>query len=106
MTAIAAATLTMLVLRYLGRLHGCFTEDHLHDCSKLLFGFTVFWAYITFSQYFLIWYANIPEETAFFIIRKEGGWNALSWIIPIAHFIIPFLVLSPGRCVATGWSWA
>ncbi len=94
-SAIALGTVTLIVLRSLGRLHVCFTEEHLHDLSKLVFAFLVFWAYISFSQYFLIWYANIPEETAYFVIRKEGGWAALSWILPVAHFLVPFIVLLP-----------
>jgi hypothetical protein len=92
---IALGTLTLIILRSLGRLHVCFSDEHLHDLSKLVFAFLVFWAYISFSQYFLIWYANIPEETAYFVIRKEGGWRLLSWILPLGHFLIPFIVLLP-----------
>ena len=92
---LALGTLTFLMLRARGRLHVAFTNEHLHDLSKLVFAFVVFWAYISFSQYFLIWYANIPEETTYFQIRKEGYWYGLSWVLPIMHFIIPFLVLLP-----------
>jgi len=97
LSAIALVTLVLLVLRGTGKLAGAFTEEHLHDLGKLLFAFTVFWAYITFSQYFLIWYANIPEETTFFVKRQAEGtlWYWLSWGIPIGHFIIPFLILLP-----------
>jgi MFS family permease len=55
-----------------GPLRGVVTIEHVHDVGKLLFGFTVFWAYIAFSQYFLIWYANIPEETAYYIERATA----------------------------------
>ncbi len=92
-SCMALVTLVLIILRTFGRLHVAFTDDHLHDLSKLLFAFTVFWAYISFSQYFLIWYANIPEETAFFLLRKQGVWEYFSWIIPICHFIIPFVFL-------------
>ena len=92
---IATVTLIMILLRSFGRLHVAFTDEHLHDLSKLLFAFTVFWAYISFSQYFLIWYANIPEETAWMMRRKEGPWEWLSWLLPIGHFIVPFLFLLP-----------
>ena len=92
---LALGTLTFIVLRGMGRLHVAFTEEHLHDLSKILFTFIVFWAYISFSQYFLIWYANIPEETTYFQIRKEGMWYWTSWALPILHFVIPFLVLLP-----------
>ncbi len=92
----AIVTLVLIVLRFLGRLHGAFTTEHLHDMSKLLFAFTVFWAYISFSQYFLIWYANIPEETMWFIARKnDPSWGVLAWVLPICHFIVPFLWLLP-----------
>jgi hypothetical protein len=92
---LALGTLTFIILRGTGRLHVAFTNEHLHDLSKLVFAFTVFWAYISFSQYFLIWYANIPEETTYFQIRKMGYWYIVSWILPIIHFIIPFLILLP-----------
>ncbi|MBL0926911.1 MAG: hypothetical protein IBJ11_04560 [Phycisphaerales bacterium] len=92
---LATTLLVLVLLRSFGRLHVCFTDEHLHDMSKLLFGFTVFWAYISFSQYFLIWYAMIPEETLFFIVRREGVWNYLAWGVPIGHFIVPFILLLP-----------
>jgi hypothetical protein len=70
-------------------------SEHFHDLGKLMFAFTVFWAYITFSQYFLIWYANIPEETIFFMERQEHGWGTVSLLLPFAGFFFPFfLVLS------------
>lgn len=99
---LALGTSVLIILRKLGRLHGVFTAEHQHDLGKLVFAYVVFWAYIAFSQYFLIWYANMPEETAFFMQRKGefGGpgadmWAALSWIVPIAKFIVPFIILLP-----------
>ena len=94
-SALAILALTLIVLRGLGKLHGCFTDEHMHDLGKLVFGFNVFWAYIAFSQYFLIWYAAIPEETMFFDIRKTGEWQWVSWAVPVIHFIIPFILLLP-----------
>lgn len=94
-SCLALVILILVTLRSFGRLHVAFTEEHLHDLSKLLFAFTVFWAYISFSQYFLIWYANVPEETAWMMRRKEGPWEWLSWAVPIGHFIVPFLFLLP-----------
>ncbi len=69
------------------------TVEHRHDVGKLLFGFTVFWAYIAFSQFFLIWYANIPEETVFFRERMGEGWMPVSAALLFGHFIIPFTLL-------------
>jgi len=67
--------------------------EHLHDVGKLIFAFIVFWAYIAFSQYMLIWYANIPEETLWIARRQEGSWMTLTYTLLAGHFIIPFLGL-------------
>lgn len=80
-------------LRSRGKLEGVVTEDHFHDIGKLMFSFTVFWAYITFSQYFLIWYSNIPEETAWYIHRTLDGWNYVFYLLCFGHFVAPFLIL-------------
>lgn len=64
--------------------------EHYHDIGKLMFGFTVFWAYIAFSQYLLIWYANIPEETLYFKHRWEGSWSDVTFFLAVGHFAIPF----------------
>lgn len=69
--------------------------DHIHDMGKFLFGFTVFWAYIAFSQYLLIWYANLPEETLFYLHRSHGGWEWLSLFLIIGKFVVPFIALAP-----------
>lgn len=69
------------------------TAEHRHDIGKLLFGFNCFWAYIAFSQYLLYWYANIPEETVWYLRRQENGWEIVSMILIVGHFVIPFLGL-------------
>lgn len=71
--------------------------DHLHDLAKLLFGFNFFWGYIAFSQYLLIWYANIPEETGWLIIRQENGWQWMSLALLAGHLLIPFFGLMSRR---------
>ena len=76
-----------------GALKEAVTTEHFHDLGKMTFGWTIFWAYIAFSQFVLIWYANIPEETEFFMVRVEGGWEWISYGLPIAHFFVPFLFL-------------
>jgi hypothetical protein len=68
-------------------------EGHLHDLGKLLFAFSVFWAYIWFSQYMLIWYTDIPEETSYFIRREHGAWFALFILNLVLNWVIPFAVL-------------
>jgi hypothetical protein len=74
------------------------TAEHLHDVGKLLFAFTSFWAYIAFSQFLLVWYANLPEETIWFKARLEGSWKAMSVLLMVGHFAIPFFYLM-GRAV-------
>jgi hypothetical protein len=71
------------------------TVEHLHDLGKLLFGFVIFWAYIAFCQYFLIWYTNFPEETGWYVTRRSGAWNTISWSLVFGHFVVPFSLLIP-----------
>ena len=92
-SSVALVSLILLRLKAAGKLVGAVTEEHFHDLGKLMFAFTVFWTYIAFSQYFLIWYANIPEETTFFIYRKQGIWNAIGIFLVFGHFVAPFLIL-------------
>ena len=92
----ASMGLTILVvtwLRSMGYLQKVVTDEHYHLMGKLLFAFTVFWAYIAFSQYFLIWYANITEETRFYLIRNTEAWRWVSMFIVVGHFVAPFLLL-------------
>ena len=60
-----------------------------------MFGWTIFWAYICFSQYMLIWYANLPEETFYFINREKGSWLYVGLFLLLIKFILPFLLLLP-----------
>lgn len=69
--------------------------EHLHDIGKLLFAFLVFWAYMAFSQYLLIWYANLPEETGFFAQRLAGSWRPVTIALSLGHFVVPFFFLLP-----------
>jgi len=90
----SAMILITVRLRSLGLLKGIVTAEHFQDMGKLLFAFgMVFWAYIGFSQYMLIWYANIPEETGWFLARQLGGWAPVSWALLFGHFVIPFVAV-------------
>ncbi|GIV57607.1 MAG: membrane protein [Rhodothermaceae bacterium] len=91
--AFAFITLTAILFQKGGMLRHTITGEHYHDLGKFLFGFTVFWAYIAFSQYMLIWYGNLPEETVWYRHRLEHGWEVHSAALLIGHFIIPFWVL-------------
>jgi hypothetical protein len=88
------ATLAIAIL-WLTRndvLKNTLTIGQFHDSGKLMFGFIIFWTYITFCQYFLIWYANIPEETGWYLHRMRGGWEHVGFAIALGHFILPFWV--------------
>lgn len=91
---LAALTLAAIYLHDRGILTDTITVEHYHDLGKLLFGFTIFWAYIAFSQLLLIWYGNIPEETQWYRLRWEDpSWRIFSIIILFGHFVVPFLAL-------------
>ncbi len=77
------------ILLYVNVLDKYPNTEHFHDLSKLLYGFIVFWTYIAFSQYFLTWYANIPEFTQWYYPRIHGEWESLFYILMIFHFVIP-----------------
>ena len=92
LSGLAATVLGTLHLKAQGRL----TEvkgDHLYSLGGFLFAFTVFWAYIAFSQFMLIWYANLPEETFWFHARLVDGWYPVTILLALARFFVPFFAL-------------
>ena len=93
LASLSTVAIVATLLRKAGKLDGLVTEEHFHDLGKLIFAFVVFWAYISFSQYFLIWYSNIPEETMWYISRQQHGWQWLFVTMTIGHFALPFLLL-------------
>jgi hypothetical protein len=76
-----------------GPLKSIVTAEHLHDLGKLLFAFSTFWMYIWFSQYMLIWYANIPEEATYYVTRTRGAYGLLFSVNMVLNWIVPFFVL-------------
>ena len=90
---IAAVTLAIVILKERGPLRHLVSEHQLHDLGKMLFAFSVFWAYIWTCQYLLIWYGNIPEEVTFFAKRTNGPWLYLFALNLILNWIVPFTVL-------------
>lgn len=95
------------------------TADHYHDIGKMMFGFVVFWAYIAYSQYMLIRYANIPEETIWFIrhggstdprhFAEHGAWSIVLLVLLFGHFVLPFFGLvsrhaKRRRVLLAGWA--
>lgn len=91
----AFLAIVIVLMRRAGLVKGYITEEHQHDVVKYLKGFSIFWAYIAFSQFMLIWYANIPEETEYYIARAQGGWMSISMALLIFRFVVPFLALLP-----------
>ena len=92
----SATALCILILGWLklrGKFGALVTQEHFYDLGKLLLSFTVFWAYIAFSQYFLIWYSNLPEETHWFRIRGENGCENVGYVLVFGRFLVPFLIL-------------
>lgn len=86
----------ILLARYLqgqGHLTGTVQIETYHDLGRMLLTFTIFWAYMAVSQYFLIWYGNIPEETIWYQHRWHGSWQAVSLLLVFGHFTVPFLLL-------------
>jgi hypothetical protein len=89
----AVVTLMALGFRRAGMLKHSIHNEHYHDLGKWLFAMTAFYTYIAYSQYMLIWYANLPEETIFYRHRMVGSWLPLSLALPILRFFIPFFAL-------------
>lgn len=94
-STLAVVVLAVIQLRGSGMWYDRFTDDHLHDLGKLLLGFSCFWMYLWFCQYMLIWYSNIPEETAYFVRRAQGAWGPLMIANVLLNWGIPFLALLP-----------
>ena len=92
-TTVATAYLITLVLHRVGPLREVVHEHQYYFLGSMLLAFTVFYAYIHFFQYFIIWNANIPEETFWYIVRERGSWWYVGMVIIFGHFFLPFLLL-------------
>ncbi len=110
-SSMSLLVLVITALRKAGYLKEIVTTEHYHIMGKWMLSFVVFWAYIGFSQYMLIWYANMPEETEYFVRRNTESWNSLSLFLVIGRFFVPFALLllrSPKKkprqlCIIAGW---
>ena len=91
--ALACGVLIMVWLYRRGNYRGILNNNHLHSIGQLMLTFTVFWAYIGFSQYFLIWNANVPEETFYFNLREHGDWYWVGMAVLFLYFLFPFCFL-------------
>ncbi len=95
MASLALLGALHIMMQRVGLLNRIINDEHYHDLGKLTFAFTIFWTYIAFSQYFLIWYANIPEETSWFAHRAGNSWEWVGLALLVGHFIVPFFFLLP-----------
>ncbi|PJB14996.1 MAG: hypothetical protein CO118_05720 [Flavobacteriales bacterium CG_4_9_14_3_um_filter_32_8] len=92
--AAAVIIVVVLLLKNLGYFPKM-NKFHLQDFSRYLFALSILWAYLWFIEYLLIWFANIPEETSYYVQRREGNWNTMFYLDIFINFIIPFLLLLP-----------
>jgi hypothetical protein len=106
--ALCVTVLIMVWLAKRGDFQGILNKNHWHSVGMFMLAFTVFWAYVTFSQYFLIWNANVPEETFWYNLREvnhDGSPNEWKWVgiigILFGHFFIPFFALLSYRFKVT-----
>ena len=90
--AFSVTSLLYMFLRAKNYLKDIVTVEHYHDLGKLIYGFNIFWSYIAFCQFFLIWYASVPEETDFYLKHFEGSWTYVTALLCIGHFGIPFVL--------------
>ena len=110
-SSMSLLVLVITALRQAGYLKDVVTLEHYHIMGKWMLAFCIFWAYIGFGQYMLIWYANMPEETEYFITRNTESWWALSMLLVVGRFFGPFAILllrsikkEPHRlCYVAGW---
>lgn len=91
--ALAMITFAAVMLKEKGYLPVKITNDHFYSLGALMFVFVNFWAYIAFSQYMLIWYADLPEETFWFMQRWEGSWAIFSILLIVIQFLVPYIIL-------------
>ena len=97
-TVIALLTIFLKSMGYLEKVN----HNHMHDLAKFMFGFSVFWSYLWFSQFMLIWYANIPEEVTYFITRLEDYQLPFLGML-VMNFILPFLILMNSDFKRLNW---
>jgi hypothetical protein len=89
--ALAVAVLAILIERE--PMNGLLKAHHFHDLGKLMLAFVMLWAYLSFSQFLIIWAGNLPEEIPYYLDRMQGGWSYLSLALIFGHFILPFCLL-------------
>lgn len=97
LSGISATAIVVILLRGRGYLENGVEHIHLHDLGTWMMAFSVFMVYIGFSQYMLIWYADLPHEITYFIPRSKNGWQFVLLMLPLLKWILPFIVLMPDK---------
>ena len=95
LSAFAFIVVVLVLLSERAPLSGYVAARHYHDLGKLMLAFVMFWAYVSFSQYLIIWAGNLPEEIPWYLRRLQGGWGWIAAAILLFHFVLPFLMLLP-----------
>jgi hypothetical protein len=93
LSAFAFGIVVLVMLAQVAPLNRVLTSHHFHDLGKFLFAFLMLWAYLQFSQFLIIWSANIPEEIPHYLNRWENSWKYLSIFIVVGHFMVPYALL-------------
>ena len=93
LSAFAFGICVLVMLAHTAPMNRVLTSHHFHDLGKLLFAFLMLWAYLSFSQFLIIWSANIPEEVPHYLNRWENTWKFLSIFIVVGHFMVPYALL-------------
>ncbi len=95
--ALSLATLSVVLLSRTKPVSEFLGGRHRHDLGKMMFAFTMFWAYVTFSQYLIVWSGNLPEEISWYLARFRGGWGWVGLAVLFLQFVLPFLLLLSRR---------
>ena len=93
LSAFAFGICVLAMLAQTAPLNRIITNHHFHDLGKLLFAFLMLWAYLSFSQFIIIWSANLPEEIPHYLNRWDNTWKFLSIFIVVGHFMVPYALL-------------
>jgi hypothetical protein len=93
LSALAFTIAVLALIAPTGALAGCLTPRHFHDLGKLMLAFVMLWAYLSFSQFLIIWSGNLPEEIPWYVERIRGGWGVVAVLLVLGHFALPFLLL-------------
>lgn len=102
LTALSVTSIAVVAFSSLGPLNEVVTSRHLHDLGNLILTFVMLWAYLSFSQFLLIWSANLPEEIPYYLVRTAAGWEWAAGLLIVFHFAVPFALLLSRRMKRTG----